>query len=290
MWRRAIATVVVGSGLCVWGPLVGVGVALAEGEDAALLAATNVSRQQMLGGGELIRAADLDEAARVQAQAMASRGALFHTPDLGAKVQDWETVAENVGVGVDVASVHQAFLDSPAHRANVLNDRVSEMGIGIVAEEGKLWVVEVFRKPAHAAAPTAAVVPATVPTRRVVVRRPAPTPVDEVRAPVSPRPSPAEVPPAPVEVPETLPVVLAEPRYVPRQLEVRTVVVAQPVAVASETAARLSLAVAVSATLLWLLVASCLRRQLLGHLGSARLRRLRPAPRSPSPAAPARGM
>ncbi|MDQ3107109.1 MAG: CAP domain-containing protein, partial [Actinomycetota bacterium] len=110
---------------------VGLGAAVAADADGdAFVSAINSSRASLAGVEGLAPAADLIAIAERHAAAMAARGSIYHNPDLGRQVQDWEVVGENVGVGPDVASLHQAFLDSPAHRANVLDARYRQVGIG----------------------------------------------------------------------------------------------------------------------------------------------------------------
>ena len=133
----------------------GVGGVLADGEASAFLEATNASRQELAGAEPLVRAGDLDAVAQRHAEAMAARGKLFHNPELASQVEGWRIVAENVGVGMDVGAIHQALLDSPSHRANILDARLTQMGLGIHLDgDGSIWVVEVFRH-AHGCRPGA---------------------------------------------------------------------------------------------------------------------------------------
>ncbi len=62
---------------------------------------------------------------------------------------DASLVAENVAVASDAAAVHQALMSSPGHRANILTDDVTHVGVGAVrcrmAHGGvHLMVTEVF--------------------------------------------------------------------------------------------------------------------------------------------------
>lgn len=44
----------------------------------------------------------------------------------------FSTAAENVALGaVDAAGVVRMWMDSPPHRANILNDKVTDVGLGI---------------------------------------------------------------------------------------------------------------------------------------------------------------
>src|ERR1051326_2407560 len=57
--------------------------------------------------------------------------------------------AENVGEAPDVATVHDAFMHSPGHRANILNDKYNAIGIAIVEHGTQLFVTEDFRSEEH---------------------------------------------------------------------------------------------------------------------------------------------
>lgn len=139
-----------GSGVTAHAQVVG-----AEDGFAAHIAQERSSR----GISALTPAADLQAVARRQAQRMADRGEPYHNPDLGSEVHGWSIVAENVGVGPDVTTVHQAFMDSSTHRDIILNPDVTELGVGVVqTSDGQLWVVEVFRRPEASS-------PGTAPTR-----------------------------------------------------------------------------------------------------------------------------
>ncbi len=52
---------------------------------------------------------------------MASSGDLAHNPSLTSQVSGWRFVGENVGHGPDAGAIHQAFMDSAAHRDNILD-------------------------------------------------------------------------------------------------------------------------------------------------------------------------
>lgn len=99
-------------------------------------------------------ASDLASVARGQAARMAASGVLAHNPNLGSAISNWQGLAENVGTGTDWATIHQAFMDSPEHRAAILDSGYTEMGVGTaVDKKGNLWVSEVFRLPAGVSPP-----------------------------------------------------------------------------------------------------------------------------------------
>jgi uncharacterized protein YkwD len=108
-------------------------------------------------------APDLVAVARAHSSDMAAKNTLFHNPNLATDVTNWVAIGENVGVGGTVAAIHDAFMASPAHRANILKSTYTQVGVGVVAAGGNLWVTEVFRTPATASAAPAAVAPAPAP-------------------------------------------------------------------------------------------------------------------------------
>jgi uncharacterized protein YkwD len=91
----------------------------------------------------------LTEVAREQANRMADRNTLYHNPSLTTDVPHWRWVGENVGYGPDAITIHVAFMQSPGHRANILDRDYTQVGVGAVVRDGRVWVAEVFRRPLH---------------------------------------------------------------------------------------------------------------------------------------------
>ena len=89
----------------------------------------------------------LTEVAREQAKRMADRNTLYHNPSLRSDVPNWRWVGENVGYGPDAITIHVAFMHSPGHRANILDRDYTQVGVGAVVRDGRVWVAEVFRRP-----------------------------------------------------------------------------------------------------------------------------------------------
>jgi hypothetical protein len=89
--------------------------------------------------------ARLTETARAWSATMAGADRLHHNPDLAAQAPStWQRLGENVGVGVDVGSLHDAFVASPGHFQNLVNAHFNAVGIGVVRTGSHLWVTEVF--------------------------------------------------------------------------------------------------------------------------------------------------
>ncbi len=88
----------------------------------------------------------LTKAAKVHTREMIKANTLYHTPSskLRRRVTNWVTLGENVGVGSTVTSLHQAFMNSPAHRDNILYDSYRYVGVGAIKRDGRLWVTVIF--------------------------------------------------------------------------------------------------------------------------------------------------
>jgi len=93
--------------------------------------------------------AGLSDVARDWAGQMARTGLLRHNPRLTTEVGNWRRVGENVGFGPDVRTVQEAFMRSPGHRANLLDRDYTQIGVGVARRDGRVWVVQVFRRPAR---------------------------------------------------------------------------------------------------------------------------------------------
>lgn len=98
-------------------------------------------------------AGDLTSVARRHSTRMADADNLHHNPNLSGAVSGWQKVGENVGRGPSVGPIHQAFMNSPGHRRNILDGDFTQVGVGVVVRDGQVWVTEVFRRPAGTSAP-----------------------------------------------------------------------------------------------------------------------------------------
>jgi uncharacterized protein YkwD len=89
---------------------------------------------------------ELSKAARVHTREMIRRNELYHTTDgdLRYRVTNWIELGENVGVGGTVSSLHDAFMNSPAHRDNVLHNLYRHVGVGVKKANDRMWVTIIF--------------------------------------------------------------------------------------------------------------------------------------------------
>ncbi len=132
---------------------------LGDIKSGVLIAFTNSERKDE-GLPELVESETLNEAARLKAQDMASKGYFAHYSPDGSSPWVWFAEAgyeyykagENLAVNFnDSKAVVNAWMDSPAHKANIIKDGYSEIGIGISegTYKGKkaTFVVQLFAKP-----------------------------------------------------------------------------------------------------------------------------------------------
>jgi hypothetical protein len=93
--------------------------------------------------------------AKAQAWAahMAATGCLCHSNLSDGVTVGWRKLGENVGRGPSVASLHDAFVNSPAHQANMLDGAFGWVGVGVAYGGGQMWVAEVFMQGDAPAAP-----------------------------------------------------------------------------------------------------------------------------------------
>lgn len=151
--------------------------------------------------------------ARRQTQAMASAGYIYHSSDLGAQADQaslpWYTLGENVGQGPTTDAIHQAFLNSPTHRGNIVHRDFNALGIGAMADPNQiLFFTQSFAGLEQAPAP-APQQPAQQPAPPQPQQDPAPTPAQApaTNAPQAPTQAPTEAPTsAPTVEPTTEPV------------------------------------------------------------------------------------
>lgn len=173
----------------------------------------------------------LAQAAAAKAQDMAVNKYFAHVSPSGLTPWSWminagykyKYAGENLAVHFTTAEgVQEGWLASPSHRANIVNQNYTEIGIGVALGEFEgyptTFVVQMFGTPASTAQPIAAV---TVPSTQTVTT---PTPVQSV--PALPQPEVAaqsqeseNVTPQPILGKEpVLPVIKLEPVVKPRLL------------------------------------------------------------------------
>ncbi|WP_068138649.1 CAP domain-containing protein [Limnochorda pilosa] len=116
-----------------------------------LVNATNAERAAA-GRAALSVNGTLTGIARTKARDMAVNGYFDHISPTYGSPRDMMLAAglnpkwwgENIGRGSSVEQIHQAFMESPGHRANILSAGYTEMGAGVVRQGGRVYVAEEF--------------------------------------------------------------------------------------------------------------------------------------------------
>ena len=96
----------------------------------------------------------LASAARIHAGRMAAKSEISHQfagePALSARISSSgahvSAIAENVAVAPTAVSLHDAWMHSAGHRANILDSNFTSVGIAIVARGQDLWAVQDFAR------------------------------------------------------------------------------------------------------------------------------------------------
>lgn len=154
----------------------------------------------------------LAEAAKSKAEDMLANQYFAHTSPSGVTPWEWfrkmgyayRYAGENLAVHFHEAEeVNEGWLASPTHRANIVSDRYSEIGVGVATGifEGvnATFVVQMFGEPI-ASATTASVAVATIPAPEVTPEAPAPA-AEEITPPAN---TPQKIVAPPVIKEETL--------------------------------------------------------------------------------------
>ena len=104
------------------------------------------SERKAKGLGTMKLDPELGKVAKKHTTEMIKANTLHHTSTTALKrrVTNWSTLGENVGVGSTVDSLHSAFMNSPAHKANIMLGGFKNVGVGAKSAAGRLWVTVVF--------------------------------------------------------------------------------------------------------------------------------------------------
>jgi hypothetical protein len=103
----------------------------------------------------------LATAALAHCQRMAAEGQIAHRyggePDLteraGKAGAHFSLIEENVALGSYVAHIHEGWMNSPGHRANLLNASINRVGIAVVPANGVYYAVADYAREAEAMTP-----------------------------------------------------------------------------------------------------------------------------------------
>ncbi len=124
--------------------------------------------------------------ARSHTADMIEAGTIFHSTSaqLSSITTGWSRIGENVGMGPSVSVIHQAFMASSGHKANILGD-FNYVGVGADwSGDGTLYVTVIFMKKNAPATTTTTTAPPTTTTTT-----PAPQPAPPPKSEPKPKPS-----------------------------------------------------------------------------------------------------
>ncbi len=123
----------------------GTGASVATGAELQFVQQLNAERSAR-GLAPLIVDASMTVAARDWSDDMADGQILAHAPDITVGAPNgWRLVGENVGRGSSVGRLMDAFMNSPGHRANVLNTRFDRVGVGVATgDDGRMYTTHRF--------------------------------------------------------------------------------------------------------------------------------------------------
>ncbi|MEN8113529.1 MAG: CAP domain-containing protein [Actinomycetota bacterium] len=166
---------------------IGLAIPAHAGTEGAFLSKINASRAAE-GLPPLASDSGLASFARSHSADMMAAGDIYHSSNLGSAASGWEALAENVGVGPSVTSLHNAFMSSSGHRRNILGN-YNYAGVGVVENDGTIWVTVVFmRKNMPAPTTTTTTAPPTT-TTTVAPPPPPPAPTTTTTTTAAPPPS-----------------------------------------------------------------------------------------------------
>lgn len=119
-----------------------------KAETQWLFMEANTSRAAA-GAGPLAWDDSLAAAALQHCLRMAVEGPIAHrypgeaelTERTSAEGAHFSLIEENIAVGSYITTIHQGWLDSPEHRANLLNPQIDRVGIAVVASHGVFFAV-----------------------------------------------------------------------------------------------------------------------------------------------------
>lgn len=223
----AVVLLVAVAGSLVWSAALPAVAAAGTGDTEAVIARRFAEARAQAGLPAVARSSELDAVARDWARRQAADGQMKHNPQLRDQVQPARAWYENVGYLRGVPSsrtygeagerLHQMWMDSDGHRANILRTPLTDVGIGVAASGDEVYATVVFRdrgedeagaeaEPARSPEPSPE--PSSEPSPRA---RPERAKAASSAPAPAPAPSPSEPPPAPGEEAPTPPATEAAP-------------------------------------------------------------------------------
>jgi uncharacterized protein YkwD len=128
--------------------------------DEEIFELVNEARSQA-GASQLRWDPALAAAALEHCRRMVAEGAISHQyrgePELSERVEragaHFSVVEENVATGPSPVALHDEWMNSPGHRANLLSSQVDRVGIAVIVARGTLYGVEDFSRAVESLSP-----------------------------------------------------------------------------------------------------------------------------------------
>jgi len=116
--------------------------------NAAQTSAKNALNADRKAHGLPVLGSQADAQAKAQAWAnkLAAEGTIYHSTLTNGIRTRWCSLGENVGYGPTVRNIEAAYMNSPKHRANILNTKWNGVGVGVATNNGVTYTVQVFIK------------------------------------------------------------------------------------------------------------------------------------------------
>ncbi len=135
--------------------ILGLSILPARGQESAPAQALfeSANRERVAQGlAPLKWSATLAAAARQHAQRMAAQNTLSHQlpgePGMAERATQagarFHSLAENVAEGPSAENIHRQWMNSPPHRANLLDPQLDSLGIAVAERNGVLFAVQDF--------------------------------------------------------------------------------------------------------------------------------------------------
>jgi hypothetical protein len=171
--------------------------AAAAGE-GTILSLVNQARAEH-GKGPLKLNSAMNAVALAWAKHMAAANSMVHNPNYSKQIPGgWTRAGENIAHGfASPAAVHEAWMNSSGHRANILGD-YTDIGIAFITVDGSTWAVEDFGKYGASSKPKTPKPPAAPKPAKPPKSPPTTKPASGVR-PASPSSPAKSTAPAPAE-------------------------------------------------------------------------------------------
>ena len=86
----------------------------------------------------------IQKKAQAWAEQLARDNYLHHSVLTSGVPSCWRSLGENVGYGGSIGQIEVAYMNSPLHRANILNRSYTMSGVGVASRGNRIFTAQVF--------------------------------------------------------------------------------------------------------------------------------------------------